>query len=160
MSNNAYSAPGHSIFCGVSGLMTKMKFCAFCGESFAPKSIRQKYCCANCADAGLKKAHAENKPALVCRVCGKTFQSFLSGPRYYCSTVCAREAVRARNKAKSAEKMAEWKKPRVCAVCGKEFLPNRPKSLTCSRECRRKREHEKSRAYYRNKKLKHTEYPA
>lgn len=79
--------------------------CPFCGKTFMPKSRRQKFCCQDCAERDSKRNRRDKINA--------------DWKRYY--------------RQKRFE--AGFLNPKVCAFCGKKFVPKRIDSTCCSRKC-------------------------
>lgn len=93
----------------------KAKICPLCGQEFIPNSPKQKYC---------------KKPIdLTCSVCGKHFKGKCQpdNPTTCEDTVCK----------KSASHAKSTFAPRVCRVCGKEFIPTSNRQLDCNKPVQR-----------------------
>lgn len=87
--------------------------CPYCGKTFMPKSRRQKFCCHECAERDSKRKRRD-----------KINEYF---KRYY------------RNKRFESGLL----NPKVCAFCGKKFVPKRIDSTCCSRKCSQQRSKQK-----------------
>ena len=88
----------------------------------------------------VKTNHSKYNQEAKCVICGKIF---IAGARNakYCSNECKitaeRERAREREKKGSnfhSDYNLEYP-PKICVICGKEFVPRSPMQKTCSEEC-------------------------
>lgn len=86
----------------------------------------------------------------LCETCGKDMGN-CSPSRKYCSPGCERKA----RKIRAAEKKSGNIRPKICPVCGKEFIPKRNEKY-CSPECflEHKREYDRKRSKIKWEKLR------
>lgn len=87
-----------------------------------------------------------------CRFCGETFQPKQRN-QFYCGRNCSYEAQKKRDR----EKNERGKTQRYCVICGKPLpLSCHANRLTCSKECKEKREvsynRERNKKYRESKK--------
>ena len=100
----------------------------------------------------------------VCSICGKTFETNVSGKKT-CSEECAAISKKRYNDAKNARARVATRERigiKICATCGKEFSANHPAKVCCSPDCQRVRERELAKASWkkealREKKIKSSE---
>jgi predicted nucleic acid-binding Zn ribbon protein len=88
--------------------------CMTCGALFKPTGPRSKYCSDDCE-------YGQGK----CVVCGKAFVPTRNSSGDYCSRDCWYQFLKKR----------EAKRPRPCAYCGQEFIPDRSGRKYCSSRC-------------------------
>lgn len=93
------------------------KTCPYCRIVFTSRASAKKFCSQSCAQKN--RAKAENKPILVCKICGKTFQRYRSLKSQFCSLACA-------GKSNAIIQQGRILKPNSyvtmeCPYCGKEF---------------------------------------
>lgn len=63
----------------------------------------------------------------TCPICGNEFVTNTKNARKYCSDECKQNAVYKRKR--------QYPKPRVCDICGKEFMATHWRSRYCSEFC-------------------------
>lgn len=89
------------------------KTCPICGESFIPKSSKQKYC-----KKEIKK---------ICPVCSDEY-TVLCQPDKENPVTCSKPECK-----RLAAKIGEQKKTKICRVCGQPFHPVSSRQLDCNR---------------------------
>lgn len=92
------------------------KNCVECSQPFQPKRREQIVCSLECRQRRAGKAR--KAPVSPCPTCGKLPEG--GRARKFCSVACRAMAQR---------------KPKICTICGTEFLAHRPTQATCSRQC-------------------------
>ena len=155
----------------------KVRECVYCGETYFPRTHRQKYCSNECFRKATykpkkKRVRVKRTPTITepiprnCVVCSKPFMDHTRNhSKRFCSDSCRYKAKRKRRKerrkALSERKRSDYEpkpkpKPQLklknCAFCGKEFEGRKDKKY-CSKLCKermaRKKNPEKFRAYHR-----------
>ena len=91
----------------------KPKTCPICGESFIPKSSKQKYC-----KKEIKK---------ICPVCGDEY-TVLCQPDKENPVTCSKPECK-----RLAAKIGEQKKTKICRVCGQPFHPTSSRQMDCNK---------------------------
>lgn len=135
----------------------KPKVCPICGKTFMPKAWAQKYCSLDCGrEAEREQSRKRNRGKIFdkgnrnCLICGKEFTPN-SNSQVYCCAECAYKAklerMRTYNTKVREKKRAERVTlKRICAICGKEFIPAANNQKYCSADCAdvamRQRKHE------------------
>ena len=89
------------------------KICPICGESFIPKSSKQKYC-----KKEIKK---------ICPVCGAEY-IVLCQPDTENPVTCSKVECR-----RFAAKVGEKRKTKICRVCGQAFHPQSSRQMDCNK---------------------------
>lgn len=115
------------------------KSCERCGSTEKLQRHHRDYSSTDCvilcpkchAKADQEDGFRQARQAKDCKVCGKSFIPSHSKNHVTCSAICLSELGR-RN---ANKRWASHKKIKVCPVCLLEFLPNRPRTVTCSRFC-------------------------
>lgn len=151
-------------------VVVKDRTCRQCGAVF--KGGPRAWYCPNCRAErrreSAKKFH-QTGPARplgsidLCVVCGKPY--IVNAARQKYCRDCAPDAVKvidnAQSRAWNAENATpEYRRalrdkklvPRICAVCGKEYIPHAP-SLTCSPECSKELQRRSSSQYGKDHRL-------
>ena len=102
--------------------------CSFCGQTFEGR--KRKYCSDRCCvDAHLVKAKEKRIKTMICKVCGKEFNSQREAK--YCSQECLKKRPRKRKKNVLIKSIAY-----TCKYCGKVYHPkSTERNQYCSREC-------------------------
>ena len=91
----------------------KPKICPICGESFIPRSSKQKYC-----KKEIKK---------ICPICGDEYV-ILCQPDKENPITCSKPECK-----RLAAKVGEQKKTKICRVCGEPFHPTSSRQQDCNR---------------------------
>ena len=89
------------------------KICPICGETFIPKSPRQKYC-----KKEIKK---------ICPICGSEY-TVLCQPDKENPVTCSKPECK-----QLAAKIGEQKKLKICRVCGQPFHPASSRQMDCNK---------------------------
>ena len=123
--------------------MVVTKICPICGSKFSVspsrgKYNRGKYCSVACKNIAIRKGR--NQVECTCAVCGKKFircKSHVKSEYQFCSRECMY-----RGKSLGIIKHVVTKRydcrrksPRICKICGKEFIYNSSTQKYCSRTC-------------------------
>lgn len=144
------------------GALYIQRVCPDCGAEYIGH-IRAKRC-PDCQAEADRRANAECKQRMahgrtrrlgstdICEMCGEPY-IVNSGKQRYCKA-CAEKAVRDNirrhkrdyNKAlyadpekreqKNSARRIDWQQERVCAVCGKSFMPQTNRQKFCGADCR------------------------
>lgn len=119
--------------------------CEYCGVEFVGGG--RKYCsreCCRAADRDNKRISYIGKRKEVCDFCGKPLPKFKTR---FCSNECGRKYHRIeKGQCQSYENVKK-----ICKICGKEFETYRQDKTTCSLECRKKCNPERTRKKYLKK---------
>lgn len=102
--------------------------CERCGKEYTAKRKGSKYCsegCCRAADRDNKRIKYVGKRQSVCARCGKPLPKFKT---LYCSNACCR---------------GSGTHVKKCAMCGKEFITTRLRTLTCSEHCSKRYDYSK-----------------
>ena len=91
----------------------KPKICPICGETFIPKSSKQKYC-----KKEIKK---------ICPICGNEY-IILCQPDKENPVTCSKPECK-----RLAAKIGEQKKTKICRVCGQPFHPASSRQQDCNK---------------------------
>lgn len=118
--------------------------CEICGKPFSPDGGQRRFCSPECILEKRSRQHFERlagcgpkptrppsheKPLYPCRTCGKEIQV----QNGFCSTACANEFIRERERRK-VEKVKASQKRLVCAQCGEVFFRENEIKV-CSAAC-------------------------
>lgn len=115
---------------GSSRKLGSTDLCARCGQPYVVNSGLQRYCPACAPQAWRDNDRATSRAQALEKLRDPSF--------------CA-----ARNAARRSDYKAT---PRICKVCGAEFLPHAPRQKTCSEACARANRAAWYRAYYHRNK--------
>lgn len=91
------------------------KVCPICGDTFIPKSSRQKYC--------------KKEIELTCPICGDKYTGLCQPEN---PITCAKPECK-----KKAAQLGAQKMVKKCRVCGQEFHPESTRQLDCNRPVKR-----------------------
>lgn len=123
-----------------------VKKCAWCGDLYAPITIRPGppplYCSPACRDAATRAGRMQRRALdRVCAVCGKRFSTHRPRARY-CSDACRLIAWRAHHQPPTPSDQHHRRDHRTkratCRVCGRRFAAARPDARYCSAACTQK----------------------
>lgn len=99
--------------------------CARCGQPYTVTCGRQRYC-PDCAQSAWRENDRKASRDLA--------RERLQDPAYRAEHYARRRKI-------------GWNSPRACAICGKEYIPNQSRSMTCGGACAKALRAQKDKAY-------------